>query len=105
MHWRRFATKDLPDGEKEFEQWLYDRFVEKDKMLIRFYEQGGFENVKQVETTIGLRHFSEVFDILTPCLTLLLLCNKIASFSTTVLTSNIDNIAGKVLSLWSRFAA
>ena len=66
MHWRRFATKDIPIEEKEFETWLYDRFLEKDEMLIKFYETGSFENVKQVEASIGLRHISEVADVFTP---------------------------------------
>lgn len=73
MHWRRFAVAKIPEGEKEFEQWLFDRFVEKDNMLIRFYQEGKFEAVKRVETDIGLRHFSELTDIWTPALAIALL--------------------------------
>lgn len=73
MHWRRFATKDIPEGEKEFEQWLYQRFVEKDQMLIKFYETGEFESKKRIQTSIGLRHFSEIADLWTPTAGLLLM--------------------------------
>ena len=73
MNWRRFATKDIPTTEKEFEKWLYDRFLEKDKMLINFYKQGSFESVKEVEAPIGLRHVSEIADLVTTLLTLGLL--------------------------------
>ena len=82
MHWRRFATKDIPTHEKEFERWLYDRFAEKDEMLIKFYETGSFDAEKRIETSIGLRHFSEIVDLWSPMIGLLLIrkCGEIASF-------------------------
>lgn len=73
MHWRRFATSEIPAGEKEFEKWLFDRFVEKDEMLVRFYQEGKFEAVKTVEADIGLQHFVEIADIWTPILAIALL--------------------------------
>ncbi|CCG84891.2 protein of unknown function [Taphrina deformans PYCC 5710] len=76
MHWRRFATKDIPMGEKEFEKWLYERFVEKDEMLINFYKVGHFENTKSIETAIGLRHLSEIADLWTPTVGLLLISKR-----------------------------
>lgn len=78
MHWRRYATKDIPEDEAQFQQWLYDRFVEKDKLIAHFYESGEFESIKQVEAGIGLRHYSEIADLWTPFLALILLGNDTA---------------------------
>ena len=82
MHWRRFLIKDIPSEPKEFEQWLYARFVEKDKMLLNFYANGDFEAKHSVETTIGLRHWSEILDIWTPLASLGLLSNIGAKVNT-----------------------
>ncbi|KAF2747716.1 hypothetical protein M011DRAFT_467325 [Sporormia fimetaria CBS 119925] len=38
MHWRRFATKDIPTGDKEFGDWLLKRWREKDDMLEYFQQ-------------------------------------------------------------------
>lgn len=40
MHWRRFATKDIPTNEKEFGDWLLTRWREKDDLL-EYYQQNG----------------------------------------------------------------
>lgn len=77
MHWRRFAIRDIPEEEKAFEQWLYERWVEKDKMLVDFYKQGKFEATKRVEADMGLRHFSEILDIWTPLLAIAFFCESI----------------------------
>lgn len=75
MHWRKFPINDIPEDPKEFEQWLYARFVEKDEMLVNFYENGDFKGAKSVETTIGLRHWSEILDLWTPVAAITLLLN------------------------------
>lgn len=43
MHWRRFATKDIPLGdEKVFGDWLLDRWREKDDLLQYYLENNRF---------------------------------------------------------------
>lgn len=48
-------------------------------MIAHFYESGEFKSVKQVEAGIGLRHYSEIADLWTPCIALALLGNYPAS--------------------------
>lgn len=43
FYWRRFAVKDIPlDDQKEFENWLYQRWAEKDRLLDQFVKTGRF---------------------------------------------------------------
>ncbi|KAF2630408.1 acyltransferase-domain-containing protein [Macroventuria anomochaeta] len=43
MHWRRFATKDIPLGdEKVFGDWLLERWREKDELLQYYIENNKF---------------------------------------------------------------
>ncbi|KAF2715183.1 acyltransferase-domain-containing protein [Pleomassaria siparia CBS 279.74] len=43
MHWRRFATKDIPvHDEKEFTDWLLARWREKDDLLEHYVATGDF---------------------------------------------------------------
>ena len=43
MHWRRFATSSIPvDDPKQFEQWLLERWREKDELLEYYVEHGLF---------------------------------------------------------------
>lgn len=43
MHWRRFAVSSIPLSDaKEFEQWLLERWREKDELLEQWYETGRF---------------------------------------------------------------
>lgn len=42
MYWRRFSTKDIPTGEKEFSDWLVNCWREKDDLLEHFYTNGRF---------------------------------------------------------------
>ena len=43
MHWRRFATKDMPlDDEKAFGDWVLQRWREKDDLLEYYVQNGRF---------------------------------------------------------------
>lgn len=43
MYWRRWAMADIPlDDPKAFEQWLLERWREKDALLDQFFETGRF---------------------------------------------------------------
>lgn len=43
LHFRRFPIEKIPrDGIKEVQDWLYDRWVEKEEMLDEFYQTGSF---------------------------------------------------------------
>ena len=43
MHWRRFATKDIPSNdEKAFSAWLLERWREKDDLLEHYLTYGDF---------------------------------------------------------------
>ncbi|KAF2668933.1 acyltransferase-like protein [Microthyrium microscopicum] len=43
MHWRRFAVSSIPvHDEKAFDNWLHERWVEKDTLLEHFTEHGQF---------------------------------------------------------------
>lgn len=43
MYWRRFATSSIPiDDPKQFEQWLIQRWREKDALIEQYVENGRF---------------------------------------------------------------
>lgn len=43
MYWRRWALADIPlDDQKAFEEWLLERWREKDDLLEQFFETGRF---------------------------------------------------------------
>uniref|UniRef100_A0A093UUS9 Putative acyltransferase n=1 Tax=Talaromyces marneffei PM1 TaxID=1077442 RepID=A0A093UUS9_TALMA len=43
MYWRRWALEEIPlDDPKDFEQWLLERWREKDALLDQFFETGRF---------------------------------------------------------------
>ena len=43
LHWRRFAIKDVPYKDPTaFEKWLFDRWLEKEKLLKQFQQEGRF---------------------------------------------------------------
>lgn len=41
VYCRRHAAQDLPCGNEETKQWIHQSFVEKDRILNRFYKEGG----------------------------------------------------------------
>ncbi|KAH0558715.1 hypothetical protein GP486_004638 [Trichoglossum hirsutum] len=43
MYWRRFAVSSIPiDDQKAFEQWVLDRWIEKDDLLDEYLQNGRF---------------------------------------------------------------
>lgn len=79
MHWRKIPIAGVPcDDEKAFEQWLYDRWVEKEYMLEQYHAQGGFECTQSYTAPLRLHSQLEVFNRFTPLVTIGLLV-KIAS--------------------------
>ena len=43
MYWRRFATSEIPIADpKQFEQWLTQRWREKDTLMEEYIENGRF---------------------------------------------------------------
>lgn len=42
MHWRRFHTSQIPLGEKEFADWLNERWREKDDLIEHYVQTGRF---------------------------------------------------------------
>ncbi|KAK5199280.1 hypothetical protein LTR47_006942 [Exophiala xenobiotica] len=77
MHWRRFAVASIPlTDAKEFEEWLMDRWREKDAMLERWYDTGrfpadaesadvakGISRDGYIETEITLNNWMEIGQI------------------------------------------
>ncbi|EGC29814.1 hypothetical protein DICPUDRAFT_58605 [Dictyostelium purpureum] len=49
IHVRRFPLSEIPtSNEKDIEQWLYDRYYEKDQLLKTFKEKGYFDQSKHL---------------------------------------------------------
>ncbi|XP_052742266.1 acyl-CoA:lysophosphatidylglycerol acyltransferase 1 [Bicyclus anynana] len=42
LHYRLYPSSEVPTDTEGMTQWLYDRFIEKDKMLEEFYRTGQF---------------------------------------------------------------
>lgn len=42
MYWRRFAVSSIPTDSKAFEQWLRDRWIEKDTLMEQYLTTGRF---------------------------------------------------------------
>lgn len=42
MYWRRFAVKDIPIEQAQFEAWVLDRWREKDELLDYFHKNNRF---------------------------------------------------------------
>ena len=60
MHWRRFATKDLPiDNSEQFSEWVLKRWREKDELLEHYHSTGRFpadEGEGTVMSGDGVKH-------------------------------------------------
>ena len=69
LYYRKYDIRDVPADETEqLTQWLYDRFVEKEKMLDYFYANGTFPVVpehdrgsKTYHSTPQLQEFSTLW--------------------------------------------
>ena len=67
MHWRKFHVDQIPlgeDQEKEFEKWIYDRWMEKDAMLDYFYKNSSFpKNNKAVSVRTEVKLKNPIGDL------------------------------------------
>uniref|UniRef100_A0A914EHV1 Phospholipid/glycerol acyltransferase domain-containing protein n=1 Tax=Acrobeloides nanus TaxID=290746 RepID=A0A914EHV1_9BILA len=45
LHIRRYEIKDIPTSTENVKQWLYERFIEKDRLMQTFYEEGRFPDL------------------------------------------------------------
>lgn len=101
MHWRRFAVSDIPlDDQKEFDEWLRDRWTEKDELLNQYFETGRFPSALAgtieatdqcsdeqrvaasagfVESNVRLHHWSELISIFMVLGSLAFLCRILGS--------------------------
>lgn len=94
MHWRRFAMSSIPLSDaKEFEQWLLDRWREKDSLLEQWYDTGRFpsdpgsahpdKGISKdgfIETEMTLNNWMEIGQIYVVLATLALVVNVILKF-------------------------
>lgn len=66
MHWRKFRVDEIPLGEG-FDQWMRDRWAEKDALLDHFYKHGKYPEDKMavcVKTEVKLKNpVGDVFSI------------------------------------------
>ncbi|OCK77271.1 acyltransferase-domain-containing protein [Lepidopterella palustris CBS 459.81] len=99
MHWRRFAMSSIPiDDIKEFEDWLLQRWIEKDEILDQFVKTGRFpadsgegiiahggglighgkintEGAGHIETSVKASNPLEILQMFVPLVTLFLIVN------------------------------
>lgn len=101
MHWRRFAIKDIPTDEKEFSDWLLNRWREKDDLLEHFVQHGRFpadegttpavnggmplKGAGYIETDVRPSSPLELIQIFIPPMALALVLNVIVKFVNMVL--------------------
>ena len=66
IHWRRFALSSIPFQDTQaFDQWLYDRWAEKDQLLKHHQEHGGFPSSEApIRTKVALWNVLEVIQLL-----------------------------------------
>jgi 1-acyl-sn-glycerol-3-phosphate acyltransferase len=66
MHWRKFRVDEIPLDEG-FDQWMRDRWTEKDALLDHFYKHGKYPEAKMavcVKTEVKLKNpVGDVFSI------------------------------------------
>lgn len=67
IHWRRFATKDIPYHDATtFDKWLLDRWGEKDELLKHHQQHGRFPSSNgHIKAKIKLKSPLELAQILT----------------------------------------
>ena len=87
MYWRRFATSDIPIKDSAaFDEWLLERWREKDALLEDFYDTGRFPTDKSstdgkgdyIETEVRLRHWLEIGQLFAVLLALAMVANVFA---------------------------
>ena len=92
MHWRKFAVSKIPiNDSKAFEEWLYERWKEKDQLLEHYQQTGRFPadegkdtwnggvsphkvafGAGHIETEVQPAHIVEVLQIYVPFASVLL---------------------------------
>ncbi len=65
MHWRRFAVSSIPlSSLEDFDVWLQERWVEKEKLLEQHARSGSFpsslDQGQSLKTEVKLGHWSEL---------------------------------------------
>ena len=83
MYWRRFAVSSIPIKDpKQFEQWVLDRWKEKDGLLEQYYDTGRFPadgpGGEYIETEVQLQHWIEVGQIFVVLAALAMVANVFA---------------------------
>jgi hypothetical protein len=97
MYWRRFAVSSIPlTDAKEFDNWLLDRWREKDDLLERWHETGrfpadadaasleeetGISKEGYIETEMTLNHWMEIGQIFVVLATSALVVNVVLKFT------------------------
>ncbi|KAF2273862.1 acyltransferase-domain-containing protein [Westerdykella ornata] len=77
IHWRRFATKDIPTDEKAFSDWLLKRWREKDDLMEYFHQHNRFPADDYIETQVTPKNPLEFLNIFVPLGALALVLNVI----------------------------
>ena len=86
MHWRRFAVKDIPfQNSEEFDDWVMQRWREKDELLDQFYATGRFPSADArderftgvIESEVRLRSYLEIVQIFMVLLALAMVSNVV----------------------------
>lgn len=97
MHWRRFAVSTIPiDDTKEFEEWLRQRWIEKDELLEHYVQTGRFpaddeegpsadggkvvKGAGHIETEVKPASPIEFFQIFLPVMAMGLVINVVVKF-------------------------
>ena len=94
MYWRRFEVSSIPLSDaQEFEQWLLERWREKDDILEQWYDTGRFPsdvgsaNTSQgisedgfIETEMTLNNWTEIGQIFVVLAALALVLNVVYKF-------------------------
>lgn len=97
MHWRRFAVSTIPiDDTKEFEEWLLQRWIEKDELLEHYVQTGRFpaddeeapsadggkvvKGAGHIETEVKPGSPIEFFQIFLPVMAMGLVINVVVKF-------------------------
>lgn len=88
MYWRRYAVSEIPLASvAAFDEWLNDRWKEKDALLEKYYETGHFPPVTDseaaqsgatngfIETEVKLQTWLEIGQIFVVVASLGLICN------------------------------
>lgn len=58
IHVRRIPIGDVPEGEMDFKNWMHQLFLEKDKIVSRFYSEGHFEKGLELKNIGKPSHLS-----------------------------------------------